>query len=314
MEFVRETLPGVQGAVSRVLGDRAGAAFLASFPTTSTSTSASGLLGAARIRSASSGLSSAWITALPGATTSLSDADFVAAGRHLLGLGVPTAVAMPPCSCGGGQPASPDHAMVCRQLAGVSTLRHDQWASAWRRVIRRAGCATSAEPAYSGLQRQHGRGGAAGLRRGDILAVMPGGRIAVLDCVVTHPAAASYVREAARTTGSAAAKAEHDKRREFRAHGENAGYDFVPLAVESFGRLGRAASRFLSELGDVASAGANGLVSRAAFVRGARQELSCALCRGNARLYHESMFAIARAVGRSFLPGCESPEHDIGEV
>ena len=78
-------------------------------------------------------------------------------------------------------------------------------------AIRRAGCATSAEPSYSNLLAPGQRGGAAGLKRGDILAILPGGRIVVLDCVLTHPAAASYARGASQQAGFAAAKAETNK-------------------------------------------------------------------------------------------------------
>ena len=43
------------------------------------------------------------------------------------------------------------------------------------------------------------------------------------------------------------------------------GYVFVPLAVESFGQLGKEAARFLNELGNVAAA--DGCASTDAFVR-----------------------------------------------
>ena len=55
--------------------------------------------------------------------------------------------------------------------------------------------------------------------------------------------------DAAVTPGSAAEKAERRKRRSFEEFGEGSAYDLVPLAIESYGRLGLAASRFLSELG-----------------------------------------------------------------
>jgi len=83
--------------------------------------------------------------------------------------------------------------------------------------------------------------------------MIPGGRAVVLDCVVTHPAAASYVADAAE-------KAERRKRRSFEEFGEGSAYDLVPLAIESYGRLGLAASRFLSELGDIAAEGGQGIV------------------------------------------------------
>ena len=89
----------------------------------------------------------------------------------------------PPCPCGGGNTAAPDHAMVCNACKGEHTLRHDMVASAWRQCFRRCGCATSSEPAYDGVS---ARPGAAGLKRGDILAIFPGGRFVVLETVVHH--------------------------------------------------------------------------------------------------------------------------------
>ena len=129
--------------------------------------------------------------------------------------------------------------------------RNDLLASVRRRAIYRAGCASSAETACSSLAARHS--GDPGLRRGDILAVMPSGRTAVLVCVVTHPAASAYLPGAARTAGFAAARAERLKHTDFEQFGSGVSYDFVPVAMESYGRLGRAASRFLSALGDFAA-------------------------------------------------------------
>jgi hypothetical protein len=307
-EFVDVVLPRVQKAVSRVVGDRAGAALLDDCDTNTVE----GQRAAARLRSASTGPSSGWLTALPMTPAlRLTNAEFVMAGRHLLGLGVPSPVDVPPCNCTAGDATTQDHALSCKHNAGQATVRHDIWASAWRHAIRRAGCATSAEPLYSSLAAP-GAQGAASQRRGDVLVVWPDGGIRILDCVVTHPAAASYVRDAAESGGSAAAKAEARKRADFRDIGEGSAYGFVPLAVESYGRMGAAASRFLSELGDLAAAGSR--VSKAAFVRGVRRELSCALCKGNARMYYKSLSRIAVHVGRNYQPGCDEPVEDPGVV
>ena len=141
---------------------------------------------------------------------------------------------------------------------------------------------------------------------------MPGERIAGLDCVVTHPIAPSYLACASQTAGYAAERMERKKRSEFERFGSGAGYDFVPLAMESHGRLGREASRFLSDLGDIAAS--DGRSRKAALVQSVRQELSCALCRGNGGMCFDSTFSIARTVDRQFLPGCESPIDESGEV
>ena len=90
-----------------------------------------------------------------------------------------------------------------------------------------------------------------------------------------------------------------------------AGYEFVPLAVESFGRLGKEAARLLNDLGDVA---ADGCASKDTFVRIVRQELSCALCKGNAQLYDRSLISVARGVGRGFSPGLDTAVDEAGDV
>ena len=157
------------------------------------------------------------------------------------------------------------------------------------------------------------RNGAAGQRRGDILVVWPDGGVRILDCVVTHPAAASYMRDAAEAGGSAAAKAEARKRADFEEVGEGSAFGFVPLAVESYGRMGVAASRFLSELGDLVETA--GRVSKAAFVRTVRRELSCALCKRQLR-------ACTTTPSRALLcmsyttsgPGCDAPVEGPDDV
>ena len=134
--FVRDVLHGLQNAVNHLVWDRAGAAFLASFD----ANTHEGRRGVARMLSVATGPSMAWVTAFPGAaTTQLGNADFVIAGRHLLGLGLPTHVPLPPCLCGAGDASSMDHAMVCKLQAKMAALRHDHWASAWHHAIRRAG-------------------------------------------------------------------------------------------------------------------------------------------------------------------------------
>jgi hypothetical protein len=68
------------------------------------------------------------------------------------------------------------------------------------------------------------------------------------------------------------------------------------------------------ELLGTMAASRNGRLSKSAFVAGALQELSCALCKGNVRMYHASMFSLARAAGQQFMPGLDVPVADVGEV
>ena len=147
--FVEETVSQVQHRVSRVMGDHAGASFLAAFGTSTDQ----GCWGAARMLSATSSPSSGWVTALPGAlSTRLRDADFVLAGRHLLGLGMVTTTTQPcPCITTDAGHSMEDHVMAYKQTAGMAILRHNIRASARRRAIGGARCATSAEPRETNL-------------------------------------------------------------------------------------------------------------------------------------------------------------------
>ena len=45
-----------------------------------------------------------------------------------------------------------------------------------------------------------------------------------------------------------------------------------------------------------------------------RQELSCALCKGNARMYGRSLLTLARGVRRGFMPGLERAIDEAGDV
>ena len=307
-DTVREILPLVQRDVARCVADRQGKALLESCD----GATPHGKRNAARVRSSAGAAASSWMLATPGPTTRLGDHAFVVSGRHRLGTGIATTVTPPPCLCGAGCAASPDHAMVCKSVAKMTTLRHDILASAVRRVIARAGCASSLEPTYRHLRSAHNSRGTEGQRRGDILAVLPTGKIAIVDVVVTHPCAQSYVAAASATTGAAAQKAADGKVREFRRFADAGQYDFVPFAVESYGHLGVAAQQFLKALGDIASA--RGTVSKSAFVRSAYREVSCALQVGNGLMYGRSLFHIARASGRQFMAGCDVPVQEEGLV
>ena len=130
-------------------------------------------------------------------------------------------------------------------------------------------------------------------------------RSPLLDVVITHPSAASAVEAASKTAGAAARTAELAKLRAWRGiGGDDSGYSFVPVAVESYGRLGVHAARLLSEVADVA---ARGGVPKTAFVRMAHAELSGALVKGMGKVYAMSMQATVRAAGRGFQEGHPVP-------
>ena len=96
------------------------------------------------------------------------------------------------------------------------------------------------------------------------------------------------------------------KHRDFKnIAGEGAGYQFVPLSMELYGRLGSEAAQFLDELGHVAAESVN--VSKAAFVRATHRRVSCAIVRGNARVYNKAAELIVRQSGRAFTSGGDVP-------
>ena len=337
-QSLHSVLPVVQRDVSRCIADRTWNAFLASCDCTTVS----GKRDAARLRSAASAPASAWITATPGPNTRLGDETFVVCGRHRMGLGVPTSVDAPPCLCGAGCASTPDHAMLCKNVAKQTQLRHDIVASAVRRVVCRASCPSSLEPSYRHLapsqrgvvlqpQQQAaqavpaaaGQGQAAqaapvppaqqpqprrkklGLHRGDVMAILPGGQIDIVDVFVTHPAQQETLGQACKREGVAAQRAEAGKVSDFKKFGDAGHYKFVPFGVESYGRLGSSAQSFLKRLGEIAAGRGN--ISKSAFVRSAYKEVSCALQRGIGLQYGRSTMNIARASGRQFMPGCAVP-------
>ena len=142
--------------------------------------------------------------------------------------------------------------------------------------------------------------------RGDIL-VSINGRMVVADVSVIHPSCASYVAGAARSAGSAAEKREKEKERKY-ASTDPRGYRFVPLVVESYGRLGSKAMGFLNEL--ATAAGLAG-VDTAAFTANALRLLSIALCRGNEAIYRAGSGMSIGRTGTGFMPGSVCPTAEV---
>jgi hypothetical protein len=336
---VRDLLPGAQRLLSRHLADAGAARFLARFG----GSSADAMRGRARLLSAACRAASMWIDALPRPQLALGDADFVASGRHRLGLPmVPAFVDGLPARCHcGGDAGRGDHAMTCVQLAGLRAMRHDRVVAALRLTIGYAGLACVTEPrltpSYLAVPAAPGPaaagsaalgsaalgpaepglaapGGAAGgvappastrpapvNARADILVVMPQTNALHVDVSVTHPAADTYVAAAAEAPGAAAATRDRRKEAHYLLRGFDHGFELVPFSLETYGRLGEPAMRFLSTL--AATAAASGRVSQRAFLEGALRLVSVALCKGNGRMYTESLHGVSRAHGRAYARG-----------
>ena len=304
-ECIRKTLPGVQRVFSRVIADRRHAELLASCDPDSIG----GQCDLARLRSCACGPASMWLDSLPTAPSlQLSDADFICAMRHRLGISqMPANAPSVQCFCKEHvQPGNVDHALTCNSLSGAITLRHHILTGIWRRTAGRAGVATSSEPELRPLRGRHDHSGNAG-DRGDILLALQTA-LTVGDVSIIHPAARTYARAAAQTAGSAAAVRDHQKRTKY-DRGDAGGYAFVPLSIETYGRLGEPAMKLLNTLADTAAAG--GVVVKGDFVRSALRELSTGLCKGNGIVYRAGLKILARASGRAFLSGADAPTADV---
>jgi hypothetical protein len=139
--------------------------------------------------------------------------------------------------------------------------------------------------------------------------VLPWG-IAIADVSVVHPLSTHPLHQAATTAGEAASHRDQQKRTAY-AWLEPNGYEFIPVSVESYGRLSQLAMKLLHTPGEESAGPAGpGGVSRASFVEGALRELSVGLVRGNYFLYRASVGMLARSSGACFRPGMAQPTDD----
>ena len=293
-EVIRDRLPRAGHDVARAIGDRRGEEMLAACDLDTPA----GESKAAYLRSASGSAAAAFLNALPVVpTTRLENIVFETHGRIRLALGQATNARLPPCRCTIGDPTSADHPMVCNQTKGEAKMRHDLVTDPVCQGLRKSGAACVKEPRYGDLSRTALQAANAAGTRGDIMAVLKG-QVIMTDTKIIHPAAASYRHAAARRTGAAAKKAEQDKWRTFRANGGgDSGAVFVPTVVESVGRLGQELQRFINKLGN--NVGESGGCKRT-FVRHMLESISCALARGNTRMYNVCLFQRLRGAGSGF--------------
>ena len=305
---VRHVLPFLQHAVSRSMGDKAGKAFLDGMDLCTEA----GRLGAARVRSARGAPGSAFLSALPGRRrlyTTIGNHSLTTILRHRLGERVSGPVEMPPCDCSGESVGRGDHAMLCTRNNKDFSSRHDDFALAMRHLHSCASVTTSMEPPYAGVHGELGAG-KVGQHRADILAILPGGRHVMVDVTVTHPLGKDALRRGSHREDASAAKvAEKLKRNNWEKFADKPQYEFVPFAVESYGKFGPRAEEYIRELGEIAAA--SGRVSKSVFVMNAYRLLSCVLQKGNATLYARTLTAVARSCGKHFTHGFDVPVDDF---
>ena len=86
--------------------------------------------------------------------------------------------------------------------------------------------------------------------RCDIVAVLPGLQLAAVDAVVTHASAKPHTAEATKNAGWIAESFEQTKRTQFTQDvSDHATFQFLPLAVETCGYIGKEAVWVLTDLG-----------------------------------------------------------------
>jgi hypothetical protein len=267
----------------------------------------------ARLRSCSAPEAGAWVDALPITIhLRMRDLEVRTSLKHMLGHStLPPIAPVFPCECGAQvSHGNHDHAMCCQKIARDKTLRHDAIVISVRRSVTRAGLASTLEPKVYPIG-----GGAANpddermKARGDILIITDEGR-KVLDVSVIHAAAESYYARAAAADGAAAALREGEKTVQYARQGDQ-GFAFWPFVLESYGRLGKKAWDVINALASLAAERGN--VSKRAFKRSLLQEVSVALCCGNAAVYAHghACQARARGLGRRFRRGLRVPTADL---
>ena len=105
----------------------------------------------------------------------------------------------------------------------------------------------------------------------------------------------------------AAAIGEKDKEDEYRRDIDGGAYEWVPVVMESGGRLGKGSMRVLNRLATIA-AKSDG-VEKHVFVRRAQETLSVARVRGNGYVWKQGLQAMAYGGGRCFQTGLDREAH-----
>lgn len=303
-DCIDKVLPGAQRTFSRFHAESRYEALLDSFA----ANDVDGQRNRARLLSCACRASAIWADTLPTKPAyELNDWEFRSAMLHRLGVNhMPANALGAECWCGHHlQKRDSDHPHTCRKQSGSWTLRHNLVLDEVRRSAHSSGIANSVEPVLRPLQGTSATSLERG-SRGDILLALPSA-LTVVDVSVIHPCARTYVAAASRKEGSAAALRDQQKLDKYETADPH-GYAFVPLSIETYGRLGKPAMQLLNTLGDRA---AEGGADKSAFVTNALRRLSMALCRGNAVVYKRGLTVMARVSGEHFLEGMLVPSGEI---
>ena len=187
-----------------------------------------------------------------------------------------------PCRCGAHGRGrdfdlvqDPTHPTVCAANGGIVGHRHDQVREALLRVLRRVypDDLVLKEPLV------HDNPGGLPVRRPDILANI-GGVEHAIDVVIAEPAAAHNIadRGLSSATVPEGAAQQAEKRKVAEYTGTLYADSLIPFALESTGRVGRAAAAFLQRVGSIDPG----------VVAALQVELSTILARNMGQLYHNT--------------------------
>ena len=133
--------------------------------------------------------------------------------------------------------------------------------------------------------------------------------VLVIDVSVVHPAAETYVQDAANSDGAAAAARGARKVEKYSCGQAGGGYDFEPVIVETYGRLGEPAFELLARLARVAAE--SGKVDEGKFIENTLKEMSVALCRGNGSILAAGQKVLAQVTGHDVQPGLPCPRAEL---
>ena len=246
----------------------------------------------ARLRSCSGSGSGAFLSALPYISgCNFNNIDFLTALQLRLGAPIPQLSGILPrhCQCGSALDPFGYHTLNCRR-GGDIIFRHNALRETFASLMKSSGFITKQEVLLSTLPNACN---SSHNLRFDILVTS----CALLsqysaDVTVINPISSSQsvLAQNASTNGNASRTAESRKRALYSDHSSQLGYEFVPLALEVFGRLGTAgnallkqmATRAIANQADVDTVTATKL--HASLVHWWRIKISCVLQKGNARI------------------------------
>ena len=205
-----------------------------------------------RILSCHGPAASGWLTAIPStARKQLSNHEYRLAVLLRLGLNLPQALQSRRCVCNGNVDSFGDHFFLCHR-GNQRSMKHNALRDLFRRLLAEVNIPADTEvhlhslgitPPSSDPNQQ----------RMDLYFILDGeGYLA--DVTVTHSCrpdphvpyqAGVNRRNATRPGGEAAREAEKTKENRYKANVTNAGFKFIPLAAETFGRWGEQAADLL---------------------------------------------------------------------